>query len=307
MAGTLHQALDMGSDRLRAASIEQPRREAALLISGLLDLPLAAVYAGSDREITPEQARRIEDGAVARAKHVPLAYVTGSVDFSGLRFHVGPGVLIPRPDSECLVEAGLEAAAAILGAPHEAGTPGKAVTFKILDLCAGSGCVGISLAVCLRQRGIPSELWLSEIDPAAAGYAQSNLEAHRLANARLVLADLYPPDQMRYHLIVANPPYIPSADIDGLMPEVSGHEPRLALDGGPDGLGVLRRIASQAADRLLPGGFLLLEHGYDQAELLSAILAAESRFARLPPRRDYGGQLRVSGARRKPVQSPLGP
>lgn len=207
---------------------------------------------------------------------------------------MGPGVLIPRPDSECLVEKALSCVDEQWEEP-----------LRIMDLCTGTGCIGISLACRLRERGRASTLVLTESDPAAADYARQNLAMHRLGDtARLILADLFPQVEegqpaATFHMIVGNPPYIPGGQIDGLMPEVSHYEPRQALDGGPDGLAFYRRIIDDAPKYLLVGGWLLLEHGFDQAEPVADLLDASGHYERIPAVRDFGGNPRVSGGRLK--------
>jgi release factor glutamine methyltransferase len=280
--------------RFAAADIESPRREAALLVAAALGIDLAVIYAHPERTLSDGQAAAIDRLGLSRADRVPLAYLTGRVDFCGLSFHVGPGVLIPRPDSECLVETAL----GCIGQHWED-------PVRIMDLCAGTGCIGISLASRLRELGRASQLVLTESEPAAAAYARQNLSLHQLGDsARLVMTDLFPQDEegkpASFHLIVANPPYIPSGQIDGLMPEVSRYEPRLALDGGSDGLAFYRRIIATAPQYLLAGGWLLFEHGFDQDEPVAGLLDASGHYERIQAMRDFGGNLRVSGGRIKP-------
>jgi release factor glutamine methyltransferase len=280
------------ADRFAAAGIESPRREAALLVAAGLGVDLAAVYGRPERLLTDEAAAAIDRLGRARAERQPLAYLIGRVDFCGLSFRVGPGVLVPRPDSECLVETALNAV-----------DPNWEDPIRILDLCTGTGCIGISLARRLNERNRACLLALTESDPEAADYARQNLADHRLEEtARLIRTDLFPPvddDWLaeRYHLIVGNPPYIPAGQIDDLMPEVSRYEPRQALNGGPDGLAFYRRIIEAAPAYLRDGGWLLLEHGFDQSETIAALLDTNGRFDRMAAVHDFGGNPRVSGGR----------
>ncbi|HBP37617.1 MAG TPA: peptide chain release factor N(5)-glutamine methyltransferase [Clostridiales bacterium] len=286
---------------LKDAGIGEPRREAALLLAHFLDLPLAALYARPEQPVDSEVVRCVSLAAARRADHVPMAYILGETGFAGLTFAVGPGVLVPRPDSEILVETAFQIAASIRRTGCADAERPAAAPLMILDACAGTGCVGISLAVRLRQAGYPVSLWLTDIDPQAAAYARRNLVRHGLnAAATLEIADLWPQDRrLGWDLVVANPPYIRQSLIPELMPEVSRYEPPAALDGGPDGLDVLRRLTHEAADRLNPGGCLLLEHGYDQAKSVAALILAAGRYDLIPAVRDYGGRPRVSGGWRK--------
>ncbi len=232
------------------------------------------------------------NAARLRGAHVPLAYILGQTWFMNHRFKTGPGTLVPRPDSEVLVESALEALF---------DSPASDQMVRVLDVCAGTGCIGISLLLGLIEHGRPAELVLTEIDSAAAGFARQNIKMHHLeALADLVQADLFPTAEgLRFDLIVSNPPYIPSADIAGLMPEVSSHEPKIALDGGPDGLAFYRRLVATAPDYLKPNGLLLVEHGFDQHQPVLDLFARDGRYDRPLARRDYGGQPRVTGSRLK--------
>jgi release factor glutamine methyltransferase len=157
----------------------------------------------------------------------------------------------------------------------------------------------------MREQGRPCNLVMTESDPAAAAYARENLERFALnSTTQLMIADLFPPlpdnPAGLAHLIVANPPYIPANQIDNLMPEVSIHEPRLALDGGVDGLDFYRRIIGEAPQFLKVGGWLLLEHGFDQAEQVDTLLRSAGCFENMATEMDYGGNPRVSGGRFRP-------
>lgn len=283
---------------LTAAGVAEPRRESSLLLAHVLDRPLAFLYANPDFVLEERQISRLRGLAGRRAGREPLAWLTGRADFAGLTFLVGPGVLVPRPDSEILVETARAIGQTGLWPARQA----AGGMLRILDTCTGTGCIGISLAAMLEKDGCRISLTLADLDSQALEYARQNLARCQLAGeTALCRADLFP-DQAGgppvYDLIVANPPYIPSADIAGLMPEVSAHEPLAALDGGPDGLLYFRRLIAGAADRLDPGGWLLLEHGFDQAAAVGYLLQASGFADLITGLRDYGGQPRVSGGRR---------
>lgn len=268
------------------AGLDEARREARFLTAHVLGCQVLSIHAHPERMVEADQVEQIFTMAKRRINREPLAWLTGSVDFCGLAFQVGPGVLVPRPDSEILVET----------ARKIVGRRTGRLPLRILDCCAGSGCIGISLAILLEKDGRLVDLTLTELDPAAAAYAQANLIMHDLTNrARLIQTDLFPSaGEAIFDMIVANPPYIDTGVIDTLMPEVSRYEPRLALDGGPDGLDVCRRLIREAPSRLVSSGWLLLEHGYDQEAPIAALLAAAG-FSELLAIKDYGGQPRVSG------------
>lgn len=276
------------SQYLTLAGISDSRREAALLLAYVLGVDLLAIYSRQIVKVSDETASAVRQLAGRRARREPLAYIIGLTHFMDLQFHVGPGVLVPRPDSEVLVESALALCENI--ADRE---------LDLLDACTGTGCIGISLASRLLANNRLGSLCLTEIAPEAAHYTRLNLDEHPLAGkGTLVMADLLPPAEFgSWHLIVANPPYIASDAIDPLMPEVSQYEPRQALDGGTDGLVFYRRLIAEAAPRLKNGGYLLFEHGYDQAGPIGALLAADGRYDLISAIRDYGGQLRVSGGR----------
>ncbi len=292
---TVRQLQQELSGTLSAAGLEEPRHEALLLLAGVLGRPLSFFYAHPDDMLNGGTIDNLRSLAARRARHEPLAYLTGTTDFFGLAFSVGPGVLIPRPDSEILVETARSVAMAHLWPTRNtAGRP-----LRILDACAGSGCIGISLANALEESGCRIDLTFTDIDPVPLSYIEKNLRQNNLrGRTALYQADLFPPADAEpepFDLIVTNPPYIPSGDISGLMPEVGCHEPRLALDGGTDGLDIYRRLAIGAANRLAPDGWLILEHGYDQAEAVRAILQEAGYVALLPVIRDFGNQPRVGG------------
>jgi len=270
--------------QLVLAAIDEARHEALLMVAATLELPISRLLAEPDRPVSQDEARLLHQLAKRRAAREPLAYILGRTVFSGLDFSVGPGTLIPRPDSEILVETALRCLA-------ERGSPGPV---RLLDTCTGSGAVGISLAWQLDRDGYQVRLCLVDREPDALAWARinSHLLPERVA-LRLVQADLFPQGEALFDLITANPPYIPSGQIGELMPEVSGYEPRSALDGGPDGLAFYRRLAREAPAHLVCGGFLAFEHGYDQAGAVSAILT-EKGFAVRPSVPDFGGHLRVT-------------
>jgi release factor glutamine methyltransferase len=272
--------------RLRAASIATARQDAELMLARVLGTTRLALHLEPARRVAPEAL--IELGALLarRAGHEPLQYVLGTEEFAGVRLVVGPGVFVPRPETELLVER------AVALCPD-----GPAL---VLDLCTGSGAVACALAV-RRPR---CTVWAVELSPAAARWARTNVETVGVAGrVRVVEGDLFGPVPAlagAADLVVANPPYIDESAWPELPGEVRDWEPALALDGGPDGLAVIRRILAEAPGFTRPGGAVLLEIGHDHADRLRAHLADDSRYDRPVFHRDLLGYERVLEVRLMP-------
>jgi release factor glutamine methyltransferase len=229
-------------------------------------------------------ARGFEALLQRRLAREPVAYITGTQEFWSLDFTVTPAVLIPRPDTERLVEVALLQTGKFPGA-----TP-----LRILDLCAGSGAVAVSLACELPS----AQIYATDISAAALAIARGNAAAHQAAaRVQFFIGDLFdalvPRPEAGFDLIVSNPPYVRRDEIVTLAPEVSRWEPRAALDGGVDGLDFYRRIAAIAADYLAPQGALALEIGADMASEVSAICADTGRYREIEAFQDYAGRDRV--------------
>jgi release factor glutamine methyltransferase len=249
--------------RLRAAGCVFAEDEARLLVS------------------TARTPAELADMVDRRAAGLPLEHVVGWAEFCGLRIAVTPGVFVPRRRTEFLVRQAI-ALARPAGGP--AGAPGRPAPDPagprpvVVDLCCGSGAVGAALAAALG----PVELYAADVDPAAVACARRNLAA---AGGRVYQGDLYEPLPAALHgrvgLLVANVPYIPTAEIGLLPAEARLHEPRAALDGGQDGLGVLRRVAAAAPRWLAPGGHLLTETSERQATRAVAAFAGSGLVARV--------------------------
>jgi len=202
-----------------------------------------------------------------RRRRIPLAQILGRQSFYGLDFFVNEDVLIPRADTECLIDLVLEDYAELAKTEK-----GNSLPLRILDLCTGSGCIGISVAKHLPYQ----ELLLVDLSEKALAVAKKNAEEHLGGNVALLQSDLLTEVQgKRFSLLLSNPPYIVSRVIPGLEREVSEYEPKMALDGGEDGLVFYRRIAREAKKVLLPGARLYLEIGYDQGESVKDIFQKE--------------------------------
>lgn len=286
------------SAKWKSAGIDDARREAMLLLSHILGkMPLSRLLARLDETVDEPDEQIFRNLAHRRANREPLAYLTGQADFAGLVLAVGPGVLVPRADSETVVEAAVERALNIWTQRRASDQPD---TIRILDTCTGSGAIGIAIACQLRQLSVPTNLHLIDISETALTYARRNA-AQWCAGIPVTIeqGDLFPFDARRFDLITVNPPYITETVLPGLMPEVSRHEPASALAGGPDGLEFYRRILDQAGPYLTSGGWLLLEHGYDQAEAVAGLIRSNGTWSEPTLRHDLGGNPRVTICRKE--------
>ena len=242
----------MGVERLAAAGIEEAKLDARLLLEELCGTDRNDLLVHGDRPVTEQQENSYVNYIELRSRHIPLQHITGYQEFMGLRFKVTPDVLIPRQDTETLVEE-------VLKNLHDG--------MRILDLCTGSGCILLSL---LRYSndcvGIGADL-----SKKALKVAEENAGSLGLT-AEFVQGDLFEPVTGKFEIIVSNPPYIPSNVIPTLMEEVREHDPLMALDGKEDGLFFYREIIGQAGEYLYPGGMLFLEIGCEQAGAVTELM-----------------------------------
>ncbi len=268
---TAQQLLREGAGRLERAGVPEPLLDARCLLMEAFQISLARLLADQMQTLTPEKeeaVRRFETLFEKRARRVPLQQLTGSQIFMGFAFMVNEHVLVPRQDTETLVELVLADQKRRLA---EAGNCGSE---RLLDLCTGSGCIAVSLALLGRF----GEICGLDVSPEALAVAGEN--AARLLGAfpgsfRLVQSDMFEAleEGSLYDVIVSNPPYIPSQVIESLEPEVRDFEPRLALDGSADGLRFYRILAEGCRDHLPDGGMVYMEIGYDQGESVSRLFA----------------------------------
>lgn len=270
--GLLRWLTDYFSDK----GISAARHDAECLLGAALAKDRVGLYLCYDQPLQADELDRIRPLVKRRAAREPLQYILGETEFWSLPLQVSPAVLIPRADTEVLVE---EALARL-----------REQSGSVLDVGTGSGAIAIAVAHDSGQK-----VEALDVSEAALELARANVARNHLTERVLLRrGDLYRLDGGPYRLLLANPPYIARAELDGLMPEVAAHEPRLALDGGPDGLDAYRALAAQAPQRLVAGGWLLLEVGDGQAEAVAALLAAAG-LSRIYQRRDYGGLVRVVG------------
>jgi release factor glutamine methyltransferase len=260
------------------------------LIGHALSVNRVRLYMDMQRPLTREELAEVRALLVRRRRREPVAYLRGKKEFYLHEFEVTRDVLIPRPETELLVDRALEVLSALslsIGSPT-----GSPVGARALDLCTGSGAVAITLAL---QRPLLT-VDATDLSHAALAVAARNVERHRVGErVHLHQGDLFSAltDRARYSLIVANPPYVAESDWDSLAPEITAHEPRMALIAPDEGLSVLRRIVADAADWLLPGGALLCELGRGQAPIVAEWLRADTRLTGVAVHKDLAGIERV--------------
>ena len=278
---TVAAALARGAGALAAAGIESARVDAEWLLSDALDVPRGRLMTEPDRALDADTAARYARTIERRMTREPLQHIVGTQAFRDLVVRVGPEAMVPRPETEALVEWAL----ALLP---------RVPSPVIVDVGTGTGCIACAIAA---ERPAARVVAL-ELSPVAAGLARANAAALGLeARVTVVESDLFAAlGGLRADLIVANPPYLPSALIDTLAPEVSRFDPRLALDGGADGLDVIRRLAADARGRLAAGGVLVIETaGGEQAPATVALLRTAG-FTDVRTRADLAGVERFVAA-----------
>lgn len=288
---TLLELLRIATSYLQGKGIRNPRLDTEVLLAHILGLKRIDLYLRHDQPLNPQEIDRFREAIRRRGKGEPVAYIVGEKEFWSLPFKVKRDVLIPRPETELLVETTVRLI-------REGRLPSSPP--RVLEVGTGSGAIAISIMV---ELGGEVEMTATDISPKAIKIARLNAHLHGLSERiRFVVGDLFAPlnsGTERFHIIISNPPYIPSGDLDKLEPEIRLYEPRAALDGGPDGLAVIRHIIEEAPSYLTPKGYLALEIGYGQSQAIRTILGGRSAFE--PPLffRDLVGIERVFVAKLK--------
>ncbi len=263
---TVGKLLTWTNDYFCKNQIDEPRLSAELLLAHALGANRIALYTRYDQTPTPAEIEQFRSMVKRRKDHEPVAYITGKAWFFSMELFVSPDVLIPRPDTETLVEQAITAVRA--GGPNP----------RVLDLCTGSGCAALAITKSCPQVHTAA----TDISTAALAIAGKNAHstglADRIAFMQGDLFDALGSDIPPFHVITANPPYIPTAEIESLAPEIAKHEPRLALDGGMDGLQFIERIVADAPNFLAPAGLLLIETAYNQTESCVRLMAEDGRY-----------------------------
>jgi release factor glutamine methyltransferase len=310
------------SKSLQLSAVEAPEKEAEIILRSVLETSLVSVYRDNP-ELTPNQSRTIEQIVSRRMNREPLQYIFGNVDFMGMKLHVGPGVLIPRPETELMAEYAIKAVSTQRSAVRFEKKPGahdpKLQTpnskLQILDLCTGSGCLALALA----KQFADAKVYGVDISETALLYARRNAELNGVTNVEFIAGNLFEPFQRHpelvsgsqkempkqvrhdsskfFDLIISNPPYIKTADIRELQPEIREWEPVNALDGGTDGLDYYRAIIPAARNFLKENGMLVLELGIDCAKSVKEMFR-ESGYSGIESIKDLAGIERISAGKR---------
>ncbi len=274
---TIKEALVAAKKELKESGAGEYKLDAELFIMKAANMTKTSVLINGDKELTESEEKLFNSMVQKRKKGIPTRYILGKCEFMGYEFFVDENVLIPRPDTEVLVETVLK-------------TAQKENFQNVIDMCTGSGCIAVSLAL----NGIKS-VTACDISFGALSTAKNNAEYNNASDKiQFVQGDLFEnvDKSQKYNAIVSNPPYIPTEDISNLMREVRDNEPLTALDGGKDGLDFYRRITNDSLEYLADGGYLFFEIGYNQGEDLKKIMT-DLGFDGIKIVKDYAGLDRV--------------
>jgi release factor glutamine methyltransferase len=256
---TVLEGIQKSAEFLAKKAVDSPRLQAELLLAQVVQMPRMKLYLNFERALSPTETNQLREMVQRRGKREPLQHILGSTSFCGLEIAVNRHVLIPRPETELLAETGWNFLSCTQSQPPTA-----------LDFGTGSGCIAIALAVKCPS----AKIHAIDVSQEALTLAGANAEHHQVTG-RIQLEEsngLTTFDRsLRFDLVISNPPYIPSAEINSLEPEVRDYDPRQALDGGADGLDFYRKLAVEAPAHLQPGGKIMLEFGEGQAESIKEI------------------------------------
>lgn len=283
----IREALSMAADELAEAGVPDPLAESEYLLTHILGCARPGLFLDAGRVLTPDEARTFRAFIERRKKREPAQYIAGSVDFRGHTIKVTRATLIPRPETELVVDEVIEVA-------------GEAQSPVVVDLCTGSGCIAVSVAAELAG----SRVYATDISTAALEVAKENAVLNGVAGrVEFFAGDLFAPLPERLKgavdIVVSNPPYVSLQEMEGLAPEVKDFEPGTALFGGADGLDLLKRIIEEAPLYLKDGGRLVMEIGYSQSEKVRRIAERDGRYGHILVKRDYSGIERIFSARFK--------
>lgn len=274
---TYRECYEQGCRTLQAAGIEEAALDARLLLEAVCGTDRNDLLVHGEQPVAPEAEEKYLNWIRQRAEHIPLQQLTGEQDFMGLTFNVNEHVLIPRQDTEILVEE-------VLKELHDG--------MRVLDMCTGSGCILLSLLHYSNDcEGLGVDLSAEALEVAGRNVLKV-LTPEKTEHAHFLQSDLFEKVEGKFEIIVSNPPYIASAEVDRLMPEVRDHEPRMALDGTADGLEFYRRIIAEAGQYLVSSGMLFFEIGYDQGQAVSELMR-EHGYREVQVVQDYAGLDRV--------------
>lgn len=274
---TYRECYEQGCRTLQAAGIEEAALDARLLLEVVCGTDRNDLLVHGEQPVAPEAEEKYLNWIRQRAEHIPLQQLTGEQGFMGLTFSVNEHVLIPRQDTEILVEE-------VLKELHDG--------MRVLDMCTGSGCILLSLLHYSNDcEGLGVDLSAEALEVAGRNVLKV-LTPEKAEHAHFLQSDLFEKVEGKFEIIVSNPPYIASAEVEKLMPEVRDHEPRMALDGTEDGLYFYRRIIEEAGKHLVSSGMLFFEIGYDQGQAVSEMMRTEG-YCEVQVVQDYAGLDRV--------------
>ena len=274
---TYRECYEQGCRTLQAAGIEEAALDARLLLEAVCGTDRNDLLVHGEQPVAPEAEEKYLNWIRQRAEHIPLQQLTGEQGFMGLTFSVNEHVLIPRQDTEILVEE-------VLKELHDG--------MRVLDMCTGSGCILLSLLHYSNDcEGLGVDLSAEALEVAGRNVLKV-LTPEKAEHAHFLQSDLFEKVEGKFEIIVSNPPYIASAEVEKLMPEVRDHEPRMALDGTEDGLLFYRRIIKEAGKHLVNSGMLFFEIGYDQGQAVSELMRAGG-YREVQVVQDYAGLDRV--------------
>lgn len=275
--------MNEAAGRLAGAGVESARLDAEVLLAHAVGTERQALYAGRDGEIPPDSARRFEAAIRRRSQGCPVAYITGFKEFWSMPIAVTPDVLIPRPETETVVEEALAIARDVCGS-------------RILDVCTGSGCIAAALCGELKD----ARIVVSDSSEAALAVARRNLD-FAAGRVEFLLGDLLGPAEGLFDIITANPPYIAEGDLAALARDIRDYEPMEALSAGPAGLDFIERIIEDAPAKLAAGGWLVMEVGAGQSAAAVSMAVGRESYDTIRTARDLAGIERVVLMRRSPL------
>lgn len=283
----VQEALEKAVQKLEKRKIESARLSAELLLAHVLQTSRSDILTHPNQPLTPTQETQLEQLVTRRGRHEPIPYLIGEVEFYSIPFSIAPGVFIPRPETETLVDAALQIARTIESP-------------KIYEMGVGSGCILISMAMNLDD----GHFWGSDISSMALQVAKQNVQRHELQNyVELREGSLFTPMRSEltkdFDMVISNPPYIKTSSIPKLMPQVRDYEPHIALDGGREGMNFIKSIIDSAAPLLQPGGYVLMEIDPSQAMAIRTEVRRRGIWEEFTIHKDDSGKDRVVQFRKK--------
>ena len=286
---TIQKLLNWVTEYLTGKHIDSPRLAAELLLSYVLEMKRIELYMYFDKPVEKEQLNLLHDLVKRAGQDEPIAYLTGKTEFYSIELNITPDCLIPRPETELLVERAIEFLRKRSGRQ------------SVLDLCTGCGCIAVAIA----KNFADADIIATDISDAALKIASENIEKHRLKDRiKLFCGDLFDPivpglDAAKFDLIVCNPPYVSASEFEKLDKNVKDYEPRLALFAGVDGLDIYRRIIEKVGAFLKPDAALMLEIGYSQGQAVKELLEQTGCFAKITIEKDFHNNDRIAIAKKQ--------